>query len=71
VSNVVYLLIVVGLSCLGMLVLWAKNRDPISPESSVDQFQDKMQALAPPEIDSEDTLSNSPPHDSSRPQRGA
>lgn len=48
-NNVVYLVLVVALSCAGMLLLWVKNRDPISPGSSVDQFQDKMQALAPPE----------------------
>lgn len=46
-SNLVYLLIVVGLSALGLLVLWARTRAPSSPRSSVDQFHDKMRALAP------------------------
>lgn len=47
VNNLVYLLVVVGLSALGLLVLWARNHAPTSPRSSVDQFNDKMRALAP------------------------
>lgn len=46
-NNLVYLLIVVGLSGAGLLVLWARTRAPSSPRSSVDQFNDKMRALAP------------------------
>ncbi len=70
-NNMVYLLIVVGLSCLGMLLLWVKNRDPISPGSSVDQFQDKMQALAPPDPSAEDPLGAPPLRGDSRSNRGA
>ncbi|CAB4547877.1 unannotated protein [freshwater metagenome] len=68
-SNVVYLLIVVGLSALGMLLLWAKNRDPISPGSSVDQFQDKMQALAPPDHATKELSSDSSVSGDSRSNR--
>jgi hypothetical protein len=70
VSNVVYLVLVVALSCVGMLLLWVKNRDPISPGSSVDQFQDKMQALAPPESERDRSSSASPDQGTSRQNRG-
>ncbi|MEX0767716.1 MAG: hypothetical protein WD029_04515 [Microthrixaceae bacterium] len=69
-SNLWYLLIVVVLSCVGMLLLWVKNRDPISPGSSVDQFQDKMQALAPQEDEPGDSLSSSVPPEVPRQLRG-
>lgn len=46
-SNLVYLLVVVALSAVGLLVLWARTHAPTSPRSSVDQFNDKMRALAP------------------------
>jgi hypothetical protein len=47
-NPLVYLLIVVVLSGLGLLVLWIRSRpSPSSPRSSVEQFHDKMRALAP------------------------
>lgn len=47
-NNLVYLLVAVGLSALGLLVLWFRSRpSPTSPRSSVEQFSDKMRALAP------------------------
>ena len=47
-NPLVYLLIVVVLSGLGLLVLWVRSRpSPSSPRSSVEQFHDKMRALAP------------------------
>lgn len=46
-SNLVYLVVVVALSAVGLLALWARNRTPTSPRSSVDQFSDRMRALAP------------------------
>ncbi len=50
VSNLVYLLIALGLSGVGLLILWARNRpSPTSPRSSVEEFHDKMRALAPDE----------------------
>ena len=50
VSNVVYLLIAVVLSCVGLGVLWLRNRpSPTSPRSSVEEFHHKMRALAPEE----------------------
>ena len=48
VSNLWYLLIAIGLSCVGLAVLWARNRPPAaSPRSSVEEFHHKMRALAP------------------------
>ncbi|CAB4699784.1 hypothetical protein IMCC26207_108228 [Actinobacteria bacterium IMCC26207] len=70
-NNVVYLVLVVALSCVGMLLLWAKNRDPISPGSSVDQFQDKMQALAPPESETGRSSAASSDQGTSSPNRGS
>jgi hypothetical protein len=51
VNNVYYLLIAVALSGIGLLALWFRNRPaPSSPRSSVDEFNDKMRALAPDEV---------------------
>lgn len=47
-NNLVYLLIAVGLSGIGLLVLWIRSRpSPSSPRSSIEQFNDKMRALSP------------------------
>lgn len=46
-NNLLYLLIALGLSAVGMLILWLRHRSPSSPHSSIDQFNDKMRALAP------------------------
>lgn len=48
VSNVVYLLVAVGVSAVGLLVLWLRNRPPASsPRSSVEEFHHTLRALAP------------------------
>jgi hypothetical protein len=48
VSNLVYLLVAVGVSCIGLLVLWLRNRPPASsPRSSVEEFNHTLRALAP------------------------
>jgi len=63
-SNLVYLLVVVGLSALGLAILWLRTRAPSSsPRSSVDQFNDKMRALAPDDERGGDHVG--------RPRRGA
>lgn len=50
-NNVYYLLIAVALSGVGLLALWLRNRPaPTSPRSSVDEFNDKMRALAPDDV---------------------
>jgi hypothetical protein len=47
-NPLVYLLVVVALSALGLMVLWFRSRpSPASPRSSIEQFSDKMKALAP------------------------
>jgi len=46
-NNLMYLVVVAGLSAVGLVTLWARNRTPSSPRSSVDQFNEKMRALAP------------------------
>lgn len=46
-SNLVFLLIAVVLSVIGVGVLVLRNRPSSSPHSSIDEFHDKMQALAP------------------------
>jgi len=71
VNNLVYLAIVVGLSCFGMMLLWARNRDPVSPRSSVDRFHDKMQALAPPDPGGESETQGLSRRADTRPPRGA
>jgi hypothetical protein len=47
VSNLVFLLIAFVLSVLGVGVLALRNRPSSSPHSSIDEFHDKMRALAP------------------------
>jgi hypothetical protein len=48
VSNLVYLLIAIVLSCIGLAILWVRNRpSATSPRSSVEEFHHKMRALAP------------------------
>lgn len=50
VNNLYYLLIAVGLSAVGLLVLWIRHRPPASsPRSSVEEFNEKMRALSPDE----------------------
>lgn len=46
-SNLVFLLIAVVVSCVGVLVLWLRNRPTSSPHASIDEFSEKMRALAP------------------------
>ena len=46
-SNLVFLLIALVLSVVGVFALWVRNRAPSSPHSSIDEFHEKMQALAP------------------------
>lgn len=56
VNNLVYLLIAVGVSAVGMLVLWMRNRPPASsPRSSVEEFHETLRALAPDESDPTDS----------------
>lgn len=47
-NNLVYLVIALGLSGVGLLILWIRSRpSPSSPRSSIEQFNDKMRALSP------------------------
>lgn len=46
-SNLVYLLIAAVISVVGVLAVWYRGRPPTSPSSSIDQFSEKMRALAP------------------------
>lgn len=45
--NVWYLAIVVGMSVIGVLILWLRNRPTSTPRSSIERFNDKMNALSP------------------------
>lgn len=48
VNNLAYLLIAIALSCIGLAILWVRNRPSASsPRSSVEEFHHKMNALAP------------------------
>ena len=47
-SSAIFLLVVVGLSVLGSLVVWLRHRQrPRSVESGIDAFSREMRALAP------------------------
>jgi hypothetical protein len=47
VSNLAFLLIAVVISVVGVTVLVLRSRPPSSPHSSIEQFHEKMRALAP------------------------
>lgn len=46
-NGLMFLLIAVGLSVAGSLVLYLRHRDPTSLDHGVDEFQREMRALAP------------------------
>ncbi len=46
-SGLVFLLIAIGISVVGSLVLFARHRAPTSMEHGVTEFQREMRALAP------------------------
>ena len=46
-SNLLYLVVALGGSVVGSLVLWARHRKPTSMESGIDEFNRGLQALAP------------------------
>ena len=46
-SGFVFLLIAIGISVVGSLVLFARHRAPTSMEHGVTEFQREMRALAP------------------------
>ena len=46
-SNLLYLVIAVGLSLIGSLILWLRNRQPKSLEAGIQQFSKGLRALAP------------------------
>jgi hypothetical protein len=49
-TSIAFLLLAVGISVLGSLVLWLRYRQrPYSVESGVDDFAREMRALAPEE----------------------
>ena len=57
-SNLLYLLAVIGLSVLGTTILWYRHRKPRSLESGIHEFNRELRALSP----------ERPPSD--RPRRG-
>lgn len=46
-NGLMFLLIAVGLSIGGSLVLYLRHRDPTSLDHGIDEFQREMRALAP------------------------
>jgi hypothetical protein len=46
-GNLLFLLLAVGVAALGILALWARGRSPRSVHSGVDDFNARMDALAP------------------------
>lgn len=46
-SNVAFLLVAVGASVVGSIVLWLRTRKPTTVGSSIDSFAREMRALAP------------------------
>jgi len=47
VSNLAFLLVAVGVSVVGSIVLWLRTRKPTTVGSSIDSFAREMRALAP------------------------
>ena len=46
-SNLLYLVVAVGLSIVGSLILWFRHRKPTSMESGIQAFNNELRALAP------------------------
>jgi len=46
-AGLLFLLIAVGLSTGGSLLLWLRHRDPTSVDHGITAFQREMRALAP------------------------
>ncbi|MDQ3145723.1 MAG: hypothetical protein M3R01_02110 [Actinomycetota bacterium] len=46
-SGVAFLLLAIGLSVLGSLLLWWRERTPSSTQHTIDAFSRDMEALAP------------------------
>ncbi|HVF73426.1 MAG TPA: hypothetical protein VM938_00150 [Acidimicrobiales bacterium] len=46
-SNLLYLLIALGLSILGSVILWYRHSKPRSLESGITEFSRELRALAP------------------------
>ncbi len=46
-SNLLYLVVPLGGSIVGSLLLWARHRKPTSMESGIDEFHKGLRALAP------------------------
>ena len=47
VSNLIYLVLALGGSVVGSLVIWFRHRKPTSVESGIDQFNRGLRALDP------------------------
>jgi hypothetical protein len=47
VNNLVYLLIAIGLSVVGTMILWYRHSRPKSLEAGIDEFDRGLKALAP------------------------
>ncbi|MEY2567706.1 MAG: hypothetical protein QOE35_2235 [Actinomycetota bacterium] len=46
-SNLLYVVIALGLSAVGSLILWYRHRRPRSMEAGIDEFSRELKALAP------------------------
>jgi hypothetical protein len=46
-SNLLYLVVAVGLSVIGSLILWYRHRKPTSMEHGIQAFNNELRALAP------------------------
>ena len=46
-TGIVFLLIALGLSIGGSLLLWMRHRDPTTLDHGISEFQREMRALAP------------------------
>lgn len=47
-ASLIFLLAAVGASALGIFVLWAAQQRPAKRSSSIDDFRQGLDALAPP-----------------------
>lgn len=49
-SGLFFLLAALGLSVVGSLVLWLRQRQPTSFDQGIEDFSREMRALAPPAV---------------------
>ena len=61
-GNLIFLLIAIALSAIGIFIVWVRHRGPSGVTHGVDSFTAQMRAIAPDHAQQTDTRPTSGPH---------